>query len=74
MRKVSYELVMLITFITILLLFIIKSMSIKKHVYNIPTDIETLEYNYIEPEDYAKNKNLSEGQREYYEYLYKKSK
>lgn len=74
MRKVSYELVMLITFITFLLLFIIKSMSIKKHVYDIPTDTETIEHNYIEPEDYAENKNLSKGQKEYYEYLYKKSK
>lgn len=52
----------------LLISLLLKSCSQKQKLH-IPTKVEIIQYNYDEPKDFIKDSNLTDKQRQYYEYL-----
>jgi hypothetical protein len=70
----NYKFILIAFYVLALGLLISKSASIRYVNLHRPTQDEVIEHNCDQPEDFAKEKWLSRGQRKYYEELFKKTK
>jgi hypothetical protein len=74
MKKRKFHTTMFVVYTALFLLFVIKTMHIRKPALHKPTPKEVIQHSFDEPKDYVEDKQLPESKREYYEYLYHKSK
>lgn len=63
---------MFVVYTALFLLFVIKTMHIRKPALHKPTPKEVIQHSFDKPKDYAEDKKLSEKKRAYYDYLYDK--